>query len=107
MLYTILVFAPLLGALVAGLFGRLIGDRPAQIVTCALMAVSAACAVASFFLNIYGEPHKVVLFDWIVVGSFDSQWALRIDGLSATGVEAQLAPRPGACCVELRPKPPA
>jgi predicted ArsR family transcriptional regulator len=27
-----------------------------------------------------------------------------IDGLSATGVEAELAPRPGSCCVELRPK---
>jgi predicted ArsR family transcriptional regulator len=27
-----------------------------------------------------------------------------IDGLAAPGVEAELAPRPGACCVELRPK---
>ncbi|WP_157505649.1 NADH-quinone oxidoreductase subunit L [Geminicoccus roseus] len=84
MLYTILVFAPLVGALIAGLFGRLIGDRASQVVTCGFMAISAICAISSFFLNIYGEPFKVVLFDWIVVGSFDTQWALRIDGLSAT-----------------------
>ncbi|WP_191058034.1 NADH-quinone oxidoreductase subunit L [Geminicoccus harenae] len=84
MLYTILVFAPLVGALIAGLFGRMIGDRASQVVTCGFMALSAACAIASFFLNIYGEPFKVVLFDWIVVGSFDTQWALRIDGLSAS-----------------------
>jgi NADH-quinone oxidoreductase subunit L len=84
MLYTILVFAPLVGALIAGLFGRMIGDRASQVVTCGFMALSAACAIASFFLNIYGEPFKVVLFDWIVVGSFDTQWTLRIDGLSAS-----------------------
>ena len=84
MLYVALVFAPLIGALVVGLFGRVLGDRPSQAVTCGFMGLSALCAVVSFFLNIYGQPFKVVLADWIVVGSFDTQWVLRVDGLSAT-----------------------
>ena len=35
------VFLPLLGAITAGLFGRFIGDRGAQIVTCACLTLAA------------------------------------------------------------------
>ena len=43
MLYAI-VFLPLLGALIAGFFGRLLGDRGAQVVTCGFMLVSMVLA---------------------------------------------------------------
>ncbi|HMR31830.1 MAG TPA: NADH-quinone oxidoreductase subunit L [Geminicoccaceae bacterium] len=83
MLHIVLVFAPLLGAIVAGLFGRLIGDRGAQLVTCGLMVVSATMSVIGLFANV-GEPaHIVRLFDWIYVGSFQVDWALRVDALSS------------------------
>ena len=36
------VFLPLLGAIIAGFFGRWIGDRGAQLVTCLAMLGSAA-----------------------------------------------------------------
>ena len=82
MLHVILVFSPLLGALIAGLFGRLIGDRAAQYVTCGLMIVSALCAVIG--LGYIGEPMlKVELARWIHVGAFEVNWALRVDSLSA------------------------
>jgi NADH-quinone oxidoreductase subunit L len=82
MLHTILVFSPLLGAIVAGFFGRLIGDRGAQLVTCTLMGVSALCAWINAFTYL-GEPaFQVELFRWISVGSFDADWALRVDALS-------------------------
>ena len=82
MLQTILVFSPALGALVAGLFGRFIGDRNAQFVTCGLMAVTAVCAWINLFTNV-GEPaFKVELLDWIAVGSFSVDWSLRVDSLS-------------------------
>ena len=41
MIYSLIVFLPLIGALIAGLFGRLIGPRPSEIVTTSLLAVSA------------------------------------------------------------------
>ena len=42
------VFLPLLGAIIAGFFGRLIGDRGAQLVTCGAMLLSAAIAIPMF-----------------------------------------------------------
>ncbi|MCS6780381.1 MAG: NADH-quinone oxidoreductase subunit L [Geminicoccaceae bacterium] len=82
MLHTILVFSPALGALLAGLFGRQLGDRGAQIVTCGLMAVSAFCATIGLVLYV-GEPaFKVELLRWIDVGGLEVDWALRVDTLS-------------------------
>src|SRR4051812_21519929 len=82
MLQTFLVFSPALGAIVAGLFGRFIGDRNAQYVTCGLMGVTAICAWINLFANV-GEPaFKIDLLQWISIGSFSADWALRVDSLS-------------------------
>ena len=40
-MYTAVVFLPLLAAIIAGLFGRKIGDKGAQFVTCAAVGLSA------------------------------------------------------------------
>ncbi len=81
MLYAVVLFAPLLGAAVAGLFGRLIGDRAAQLVTCALMGISALAATIG--LSGLGDPPATVrLFTWAVVDGFVAEWAIRVDSLS-------------------------
>jgi NADH-quinone oxidoreductase subunit L len=82
MLHVILVFAPLVGFLIAGLFGRMIGDRGAQIITCAFMGISALCSVIGMATYVEEPVSKVLLFDWIRVGSFQVEWALRVDTLS-------------------------
>ncbi len=41
-IYAAAVFLPLIGAIIAGLFGRWIGDRGAQLVTCGALILSAA-----------------------------------------------------------------
>ncbi len=82
MLYIILVFAPLLGALIAGLFGRLIGDRASQLVTCGLMALSALCSIIALFSTIGAEPFQVPLFAFVNVATFEADWVLRVDALS-------------------------
>jgi len=80
----IAVLSPLFGALIAGLFGKQIGDRGAQIVTCCLML---AAAVASVMLlreiNFGGTARTVELFTWIASGDLNVKWALRFDQLSA------------------------
>ena len=83
MQHIILVFSPLLGALVAGLFGRLIGDRASQIVTCGFMGLSALMAVFGLFQNVYVEGYTVPVFSFIHVGTFEVDWALRVDPLSS------------------------
>jgi len=83
-MYVAAVFLPLLGSIVAGLFGRFIGDRGAQIVTCLLLGVSAALAVP-IFISAGLEGHTVVvpLLTWIQSGSVDVSWTLRFDPLTA------------------------
>jgi NADH-quinone oxidoreductase subunit L len=78
------VFLPLLGAFVAGLFGRAIGDRWSQIVTCVCVLVAAAVSIVIFRDVALG--HHVTdrfLLTWIDSGSFSANWALHIDTLTA------------------------
>jgi NADH-quinone oxidoreductase subunit L len=86
LLVFLLVFAPLLGAVTAGLFGRLIGDRAAMVATTGLLLVSCALAWLTFLSVIWGGwPHAFILAlaPFINVGSFHSTWSIRIDSLSA------------------------
>ena len=80
------IFLPLLGAFVAGLFGRFIGDKGAQIVTCSLMVVAAILSVILFAQIGFGGPEAgrtVHLFTWIDSGTFEVAWSLRMDTLTA------------------------
>jgi NADH-quinone oxidoreductase subunit L len=83
MLATGVVFFPLLGAAIAGLLGRLIGDRGAQLVTCGGMVLATLCAWPVLFDVVGGESYKVELLRWIYSGTFEADWALRVDPLSA------------------------
>ena len=47
-MYHAIVFLPLIGFLIAGLFGRIIGERPSEIVTTALLMVSAILSWVAF-----------------------------------------------------------
>ena len=78
------VFLPLIGAILAGLFARQLGDRGAQIATIAPMGLSALLSVIVFFdVAVAGNARTVELFTWIDSGSFELSWALRMDTLSA------------------------
>ena len=84
MMYKIILFAPLVGALIAGLFGRRIGDKSAQIVTTALLLLSAVLSWFAFIKVGYGhETLDINLFRWMDVGDFKANWALKIDTLTA------------------------
>jgi NADH-quinone oxidoreductase subunit L len=89
MIYAIAVFAPLFGALVAGLLGRVIGDRAAMAVAILCMVVAAICGPLALFQLVWFSdvPAGVLpLGTWIDVGHFHVAWALRYDALSATMV---------------------
>src|SRR5918994_7443516 len=76
------VFFPLLGAIIAGLFGRWVGDRGAQLVTCGGLILSALCSWVVLPGALAGEPYKIELFRWIHAGTFEADWVIRIDVLS-------------------------
>jgi len=79
----LIVFAPLLGAIIAGFFGRFIGDRSAQLITCAGMIISAICAWIVLFSVAGTEGYKVDVLTWIQSGTFEVDWTIRVDPLSA------------------------
>ncbi len=88
MFYGIAVFAPLVGALIAGLLGRVIGDRAAMGASILGMVIAAICGPLAFFQLAGGAADNNVLDlgTWIEAGRFHVQWALRYDTLSAVMV---------------------
>jgi len=81
------VFLPLLGAIIAGFFGRWIGDRGAQVVTCGGLLASAALGIWFFFrVAVGGDEFVTPLFSFIDAGKLQVDWALHFDTLSAVMV---------------------
>ena len=54
-MYHAIVFLPLVGFLIAGLFGRILGPRPSEIITTALLFVAAALSWVAFFQVGFGS----------------------------------------------------
>ncbi|MFN3075515.1 MAG: NADH-quinone oxidoreductase subunit L [Alphaproteobacteria bacterium] len=83
-MYVAAVFLPLLGAFLAGLFGRRLGDLGSQIVTCAGVGTSAVLSVGIFLdVAVGGHSRTVELFTWISSGTLEIAWALKLDTLTA------------------------
>jgi NADH-quinone oxidoreductase subunit L len=79
---TILLFAPLVGALVAGLTWRLIGETGAQAAATGLLFLSCLLSWV-VFLGFDGETYTRSLFTWVESGTLFTDWAIRIDRLTA------------------------
>lgn len=84
MFYAI-VFLPLLGFLIAGLGGKTIGARAAELVTCTFMVIVAALSWVAFLTIAMGngDPVNVPVLHWLTVGGLTFDWALHIDTLTA------------------------
>ena len=81
----LIVFLPLLAAIVAGLGNRMIGNVAAKIVTTAALFLSCALSWPIFisFMTGGAEAHVVPVLDFIRSGDLDVQWSLRVDTLTA------------------------
>ncbi|HYG28214.1 MAG TPA: NADH-quinone oxidoreductase subunit L [Caulobacteraceae bacterium] len=82
---TLILLAPLIGAAVAGLFGRWLPSVVSQAVTTGglLLACGLSWYVFSQWTWGHLEPFTAVLAPFINVGDFQSNWSFRLDGLSA------------------------
>ena len=73
-------------ALIAGLFGRVIGDRPSELITTLFLMISAVLSWIVFIGVINGTQEgveKVPLLTWLSSGTLEVSWSLRIDTLTA------------------------
>ena len=83
-MYLAIVLLPLLGAAIAGLFGRLIGPRPSELVTTVLLFASMVLSWIGFVqIGFWHQEARVVLAPFVVSGDLHVDWALRVDTLTA------------------------
>ena len=83
-MYYAIVFLPLLGFFIAGLFSFISSnkkiDTASQIITAVLVSIVAVLSAYAFFAHI--NDHSVThikLFDWIAVGTFVVSWSIYVD----------------------------
>lgn len=83
-MYQLIVFLPLLGFLIAGLFGRSIGAKASEYITSGLLVVSAVLSWVAFITVGFGdvEVFTVPVLRFLDAGGLQADWALRIDTLT-------------------------
>ncbi len=84
-LYLLIALAPLVGSIIAGLFGRIIGRRAAHTVTILGVAVSAVLSVMVLYRFATGqaEVFNQNIYTWLTMGGLDFSIGFLVDGLTA------------------------
>lgn len=84
MMYNSIVFLPLIGFLIVGMFGRNIGDKLSQLLTSSLVTISAVLSWVAFVdVGMNGYQDTIHVLDWVKSGDLEFNWALKIDTLTA------------------------
>jgi len=83
-MYHAIVFLPLIGFLMAGLFGRSLGAKGSEYVTTGFMLIAAVLSWVAFLGHAYSDahPHTIPVMEWISSGNLNVNWAFRIDTLT-------------------------
>jgi NADH-quinone oxidoreductase subunit L len=79
---TILLFAPMVGALICGFGWKIIGETAAQWTATGLLFLSAFLSWI-VFLTHDGVTETITILRWIESGSLSTDWAIRLDRLTA------------------------
>jgi len=94
-MYAAIVFLPIIGSAIAGLFGRVIGARASELVTTGLLFASLALSLLAFNdVALQGHNYIIPVLPWIHSAQFTADWTVRIDSITAvmlvvvTGVSA-------------------
>jgi len=83
-MYQAIVFLPLIGAIFAGFFGRLVDARASEVITTSLVLITMPLAwFALYQTGIEGHEARIELLRFIDSGALQTSWALRIDTLTA------------------------
>ena len=78
----IILFAPLIGAILCGFGWRLIGEKPAQILTTSLVFLAAILSWV-IFLTFDGTTQHITVLRFIESGALSTEWGIRLDRLTA------------------------
>ncbi len=79
---TIILFAPLVGAIFSGFGHKFVGERAAITTATGLLFLSAALSWFIFLTN-DGQMQQIPIMRWVESGSLSADWAIRLDRLTA------------------------
>lgn len=81
-MFEIIVFLPLVGFLIAGLFGKFIGDRASEVITTSFVVLCAVLSWIGFFTS-GGREVNINIIPWLQIADLNFSWSLYIDHLSS------------------------
>lgn len=84
-MYLSIIILPLLGSIVSGFFGRKVGVKGAQIITCLSVIITTILAIIAFFeVGFNNIPVSINLFRWIDSEWFNIIWGFQFDSLTVS-----------------------
>lgn len=84
-MYLSIIILPLLGSIVSGFFGRKVGVRGAQIITCSSIIITTILAIITFFeVGFNNIVLSINLFRWIDSEWFNVIWGFQFDSLTVS-----------------------
>ena len=80
----LIVFLPLLAAIISGFFGNKLGNRFSEILTSLFVSISAIFSIYIFYnvmINDYNS--NIIISSWISSGTLNVNWSIKVDPLSS------------------------
>ena len=80
----IILFLPLISSILSGFFGKQLGVKFSQHLSCVLIMISAIFSIVIFyFVLTENYLDNKLIFNWISSGNFNVNWSINIDPLSS------------------------
>jgi len=80
----LIIFLPLLGSIISGLFGKYIGSRNSEIITSLFVSASAFLSFIIFYKVLNQDyTNNLNILTWINSGTLNVSWSIDIDALSS------------------------
>jgi NADH-ubiquinone oxidoreductase chain 5 len=84
-MYLTIIILPLLGSIISGFFGRKVGVKGAQLITCSSIIITTILAIILFFeVGFNSIPTTLELFRWIDSESLYVLWGFNFDSLTVS-----------------------
>ena len=80
----LIIFLPLLAAILSGFFGNKLGNRFSEILTSLFISISAVLSIYMFYnvmINDYNS--NIIISSWISSGTLNVNWSIKVDPLSS------------------------
>jgi NADH-ubiquinone oxidoreductase chain 5 len=84
-MYLVIIILPLLGSIISGFWGRKVGIKGAQLITCSFLIITTLLAILTFIEVGYNNiPVTVNIIRWIDIESLNIFWSFYFDSLTVS-----------------------